>query len=88
MQINLKEVPQLAVTDNEEDQFCTVEGHQGKRLEAFCERDGELLCIDCILGKHKGHEFKAIAKAADKHRVFLRNELNESEQSKEKLLGI
>ena len=52
-----------------------VEGHQGKRLEAFCEKDSELICIDCILSeKHRGHEITSVAKAAERHRIFLRSE--------------
>jgi len=39
----------------------------GKKLEAFCEKDNNLLCIDCILSeKHKNHEIVSIVKAAEK----------------------
>lgn len=36
----------------------------GKKLEAFCEKDKEVLCIDCILSEqHKNHEITSAAKA-------------------------
>lgn len=36
-----------------------------KKLEAFCEKDFEVLCIDCILSDvHKNHDIVSVAKAA------------------------
>jgi hypothetical protein len=47
--------------------------HPTKKIEAFCEKDFKLLCIDCILSdRHKNHEIVSIAKAAEKHQAFLR----------------
>ena len=46
--------------------FCKL--HPTKKIEAFCEKDFKLLCIDCILSdRHKNHEILSIAKAAEKH---------------------
>lgn len=42
--------------------------HPMKRIEAFCEKDFKLLCIDCILSeRHKNHEIVSISKATEKH---------------------
>jgi len=47
--------------------------HPTKKLEAFCEKDFKLLCIDCILSdRHKNHEIISIAKASEKHQIFLK----------------
>ena len=47
--------------------------HPTKKIEAFCEKDYKLLCIDCILSdRHKNHEIVSIAKASEKHCSFLR----------------
>ncbi len=35
--------------------------HPTKKIEAFCEKDFKLLCIDCILSdRHKNHEIISI----------------------------
>ena len=48
--------------------------HPTKKIEAFCEKDFKLLCIDCILSdRHKNHEIVSIAKASEKHQSYLRN---------------
>ena len=53
-----------------EDFQCPI--HPGKKLEAFCEKDFQLLCIDCILSdSHKNREIISIAKAAEKHKTFI-----------------
>jgi succinyl-CoA synthetase beta subunit len=37
-----------------------------KPIEAFCEEDSQLVCINCILSNdHKGHTLNAIDKAID-----------------------
>ena len=47
--------------------------HPMKRIEAFCEKDFKLLCIDCILSeRHKNHEIVSISKASEKHQAYLR----------------
>ena len=56
-----------------EEQVCPI--HPGKKIEAFCEKDGSLLCIDCILSEqHRGKEIISIQKAAGKHRQFLKDQ--------------
>ena len=40
-----------------------------KKLEAFCEVDKKLLCIDCILNEnHKNHEILSLEKACQKEK--------------------
>jgi B-box zinc finger len=40
------------------------ESHNHKRLEAFCDLDKKVLCIDCILNEdHKSHEIMSLEKA-------------------------
>ena len=42
--------------------------HQ-KKLEAFCEQDKKVLCIDCILsGDHKSHEILSLDRACTKEK--------------------
>jgi hypothetical protein len=49
-----------------------------KKLEAFCEDDRVLLCIDCILlDGHKNHDISPIPQSSEKER----NKLQESYQS-------
>lgn len=39
------------------------ENHK-KKLEAFCEKEKRILCIDCILNEnHKNHEILSLDKA-------------------------
>lgn len=48
----------------------------GKKLEAFCEKDKCVLCIDCILSdKHKNHEIVSVQKAVDKQKLMLVEEM-------------
>ena len=40
-----------------------------KKIEAFCDQDKKVLCIDCILNEnHKSHEILSIAKASERER--------------------
>ncbi len=40
-----------------------------KKLEAFCDLDKKLLCIDCILNEnHKTHEILSLEKASFKEK--------------------
>ena len=61
---------------NKEDGDATIcRLHPTKKMEAFCEKDFKLLCIDCILSdRHKNHEIISIAKASEKHQIFLRQQ--------------
>lgn len=41
----------------------------GKKIEAFCDLDKKLLCIDCILNEnHKTHEIMPLEKACQKEK--------------------
>jgi hypothetical protein len=44
-------------------QYCAA---HSKKLEAFCDLDKKVLCIDCILNEnHKSHEILALDKASN-----------------------
>lgn len=50
---NLEDLSEIAIIDE-----CIL---HSKKLEAFCEKDASLLCIDCILSdQHKGHDIFSI----------------------------
>lgn len=47
-----------------------------KKIEAFCDLDKKILCIDCILNEnHKSHEILAIDKATIKEKIAMENHL-------------
>ena len=63
--------------------LCSI---HGKKLEAFCEKDLQVLCIDCILSDaHKSHEIISVQKAAEKQRQILYEEVNNAQKTEEKL---
>lgn len=37
----------------------------GKKLEAFCESDNNILCLNCVLGEHKNHKVLSIDEVID-----------------------
>mmetsp|Transcript_17830 Transcript_17830/g.12787 ORF Transcript_17830/g.12787 Transcript_17830/m.12787 type:complete len:105 (+) Transcript_17830:271-585(+) len=44
----------------------------GKKIEAFCDLDKKVLCIDCILNEnHKSHEILSVEKACQKEKFLL-----------------
>jgi hypothetical protein len=46
--------------------------NHGKKIEAFCDLDKKILCIDCILNEnHKNHEILSIDKACYKEKYML-----------------
>jgi len=47
-----------------------------KKVEAFCQDDRCLLCIDCILlDGHKSHDISPIGKASEQERITIQKEL-------------
>lgn len=47
-------------------QYCAA---HSKKLEAFCDVDKKVLCIDCILNEnHKSHEILALEKASNQEK--------------------
>ena len=43
-----------------------------KKVEAFCDLDKKILCIDCILNEnHKSHEILSLEKAGVKEKYML-----------------
>eukprot|EP00826_Nyctotherus_ovalis_P029127 TRINITY_DN22973_c0_g1_i2.p1 TRINITY_DN22973_c0_g1~~TRINITY_DN22973_c0_g1_i2.p1 ORF type:complete len:211 (-),score=59.17 TRINITY_DN22973_c0_g1_i2:10-642(-) len=58
----------------------------GKSLEAFCEAEKVLVCIDCILlGEHKTHEVSAISEASKKARALMNGSVETSKRLKDSL---
>jgi F0F1-type ATP synthase membrane subunit b/b' len=59
--------------------------HQ-KNLEAFCETEKVLVCIDCILlGEHKSHEVSAISESSKKARALVNSFIDTSKRLNESL---
>ena len=57
-------VSNSSIGDISAQQSWYCEAHN-KKLEAFCDMEKKMLCIDCILNEnHKNHEIMAIDKAA------------------------
>lgn len=57
-----------------------------KKLEAFCEKCHQVLCIDCILSdSHKAHEIVSVAKAVERQRQALFEEVGLAQRTEEKL---
>lgn len=48
---------------------CQTHGH---KLEAYCEKDNELLCLDCVIGQHKAHKISSVAEKVAQDRNILR----------------
>ena len=48
-----------------------------KKIEAFCDLDKKILCIDCILNEnHKNHEILSIEKASNKEKYIFEMSLS------------
>lgn len=57
-----------------------------KKLEAFCEKDLQVLCIDCILSEqHKSHEIISVQKAVEKQRQYLYDEVTNAQKTEDRL---
>lgn len=57
----------------------------GKKIEAFCDLDKKILCIDCILNEnHKNHEILSTEKACQKQKMlfdqFLKSALSKESE--------
>jgi len=52
--LNLKEKADLKVKLDEEINNCT--NHKSRKLEYFCEKCSILICSDCLISRHKGHD--------------------------------
>lgn len=51
-----------------EGQISLCETHK-KKIEAFCDLDKKVLCIDCILNEnHKSHEILSVEKGCQKEK--------------------
>src|SRR3569833_1603709 len=61
-------------------------GMHSKKLEAFCEKDLQVLCIDCILSdQHKSHEIVSVQKAVERQKQFMFEEVNSTQKNEERL---
>lgn len=78
-----KEQPPKAIQQEAPKQLCQI---HSKKLEAFCEKDLQVLCIDCILSEqHKSHEIISVQKAVDKQKQQMFEEVTLAQKSEEKL---
>jgi predicted nucleic acid-binding Zn-ribbon protein len=65
----------------------------GKKIEAFCDLDKKILCIDCILNEnHKNHEILSTEKACQKQKHLfeqsLKSALNKESEVSHQILRI
>ena len=57
-----------------------------KKVEAFCEDDLVLLCIDCILiDGHKAHDIRPVSQASEKERAGLQEDIDTANNLEESL---
>ena len=47
--------------------YCSL--HKGKELELYCETCEELICHNCIVKKHKVHQYDLIDDTFEKHKA-------------------
>lgn len=53
-----------------EEAVCSV---HNKKLEAYCEKDNELLCLNCVIGgQHKSHKISSVAEKVARDRAILK----------------
>ncbi|KAM9319617.1 E3 ubiquitin-protein ligase TRIM45 [Gastrophryne carolinensis] len=63
--------------------YCAL--HPLEELQLFCEACAAPSCRDCAILRHQGHELRAVAEAAVRHREQLRAALGKSEPQLEDL---
>ena len=57
-----------------------------KKLEAFCEKDLQILCIDCILSEqHKSHEIISVQKAVERQKQIMMDDVMNAQKTEERL---
>ena len=63
--------------------FCTL--HDDENLKFFCETCQTLICRDCIILEHTGHQYNRIEKIAEKEKSDLLSVLDDVEAAKTKI---
>ena len=63
--------------------FCTL--HSDENLKFFCETCQTLICRDCIILEHTGHQYNRIEKIAEKEKSDLLSVLDDVEAAKTKI---
>ena len=51
--------------------LCSVRGHEDKPLELFCSKCDSLVCRDCIVVKHRDHDYSFVRDCAEDQRAQL-----------------
>ena len=47
--------------------YCSL--HEGKELDLYCETCEELICLHCIIKKHKDHQYDLVGDIFERHKV-------------------
>ena len=63
--------------------FCAL--HDDENLKFFCETCQTLICRDCIILEHTGHQYNRIEKIAEKEKSDLLSVLDDAEAAKTKI---
>ena len=59
--------------------------HKGKELELYCETCGELICHNCTIRLHQGHQYDLVSDTFERHKNNLIAALKPIEQQLEKV---
>ena len=54
--------------------------HQKRELELYCETCEELICFQCTIQQHNGHNYNMIGEVFEKHKKEIMSSLNPAEQ--------
>ena len=71
------------VTPKKETLYCSK--HKGKELELYCETCGELICHNCTIRLHQGHQYDLVSDTFERHKSDLIASLKPIEQQLEKV---
>jgi len=71
------------VPPKKETLYCSK--HKGKELELYCETCGELICHNCTIRLHQGHQYDLVSDTFERHKNNLIASLKPIEQQLEKV---
>ena len=54
--------------------------HRNRELELYCETCDELICLQCTIQQHNGHQYNLIDEVFEKHKKDIVTSLNPAEQ--------
>lgn len=54
--------------------------HCNRELELYCETCKELICVQCTIRQHHGHDYNLISEVFEKHKIEIMSCLNPAEQ--------